>query len=91
MDLTAVWTVLGVFVAAILGALSLLVPVLLAAIASQRKEIARLERERTDYLLRLTEAQNDRRQAEHDQREAEQAIANLRATEEVRQAKGGRR
>ena len=90
MDAGAVWAAIGV----VCGAEA---AVFAAILAFQQSQIGRLSREHrtceeraekserqlTDYLIRLTEA-------EHRAREAEQTAANLKAVEEIRRARGGK-
>ncbi len=80
MDPTAVWTALGVVVAAVIGVAALIVGVMTSEIVSLRRQVRQLEQERTDYLLRMTEA-------EHARREAEQIAANAQARQRIRSRK----
>lgn len=94
MDPTAVWTAVGVACAAAVGVAGILVAFLAADNLQKRRRVAELEHQLTDYLLRLTESDRALRQAEHDKRDAEQVVRNLKATQEMlkrRRGEGHRR
>lgn len=83
MDAGAIWTAAGVVTGAVVLICGVLVSVVMSSADVHRKRageleqrISEMERQKTDLLLRLAEC-------EHERRNAEQTVANLRAVEEL--------